>query len=210
MNVVPTIRSALQGNRASFSLSIEGAPGIPRVVRFSGSEKISALYEFKLEIAAGELELAQMVGQPATLQLDGLGPSRFVHGIIASAEFTGETRRHQLYELTLVPSAWRLSYRQNSRIFQGKTTADVVAAVFKDAGLSKSSFRFELGAAYAPRNYCVQYRESDLAFVSRLLEEDGIFYFFEHSEARATMGNSSSITFFTQPARSSLNSGGIA
>jgi type VI secretion system secreted protein VgrG len=157
------------------------------VVRFSGSEKISALYEFKLEIAAGELELTQMVGQPATLQLDGLGPSRFVHGIIASAEYIGETRRHQLYELTLVPSAWRLSYRQSSRIFQGKTTADVVAAVFKDAGLSKSSFRFELGAAYAPRNYCVQYRESDLAFVSRLLEEDGIFYFFEHSEARATM-----------------------
>jgi type VI secretion system secreted protein VgrG len=181
------IVSALRGDRVPFSLSMEGIPEIPRVIRFSGREGVNALYEFQVEIAAGELDLAQMIGQAATLQLDGLGPPRLVHGEIASAEYTGESRRYQLYELTIVPRVWRLLHRQTCRIFQDKTTAEVVAAVLKDAGLVRDDYRFELSAAYSPRNYCVQYRETDLAFICRLLEEDGIFYFFEHGEARATM-----------------------
>lgn len=187
MTVVSNIVSTLQGDRVPFTLSVEGIPEIPKVVRFSGREGVSALYEFKVEIAAGELDLAQMIGQAATLQLDGLGPPRLIHGELASVEYTGESRRYQLYELTIVPKLWRLQHRHACRIFQGKTTAEVVAAVFKDAGLAKEDFRFELAATYAQRNYCVQYRESDFAFISRLLEEDGIFYFFEHCESRAIM-----------------------
>jgi len=174
-------------SRASFSLSIEGISGHPGVVRFEGHEAVSSLYEFKVQIAADELDLAQVVGQAATLQLDGVGPARLVHGEVASLEYTGESRRHQLYELILVPRASRLKHRQSCRIFQNLTTAEVVAAVLKDAGLGKADFRFDLASTYAPRNYCVQYRESDFAFVSRLLEEDGIFYFFVHGEANATM-----------------------
>ncbi|WAS96426.1 type VI secretion system Vgr family protein [Nannocystis punicea] len=187
MNSVSNVVSALLGDRAPFSLVVDGIAELPRVVRFSGREGVSELYEFRVEFAAGELDLAQMIGKAATLQLDGLGPPRLVHGEIASIEYTGDSRRYQLYELILVPRVWRLLHRQGSRIFQNKTTAEVVAAVFKDAGLGRDDFRFELAAAYAPRNYCVQYRESDLAFVCRLLEEDGIHYFFEHRESRATM-----------------------
>ncbi|MCY1070661.1 type VI secretion system tip protein TssI/VgrG [Nannocystis sp. RBIL2] len=187
MNSVSNVVSTLLGGRAPFSLTIDGIAELPRVVRFSGREGVSELYEFKVEFAAGELDLAQIVGKAATLQLDGLGPPRLVHGEIASVEYTGNSRRYQLYELLLVPRVWRLLHRRGSRIFQNKTTAEVVATVFKDAGLSREDFRFELAAAYEPRNYCVQYRESDLAFVCRLLEEDGIHYFFEHRESRAIM-----------------------
>lgn len=187
MNMVSNIVSALRGDRASFTIAVEGLQGLPGVVRFSGREGVSALYEFQVEIAAGELDLAQIVGQAATLQLDGLGPPRLVHGMVASIEYTGESRRYQLYELTLVPRAWRLLHRHGCQTFQNKTTAEVVTAVLKDAGLTKDDFRFDLSASYTPRNYCVQYRESDLAFISRLLEEDGIVYYFEHGDARATM-----------------------
>ncbi|MDC0671632.1 type VI secretion system Vgr family protein [Nannocystis radixulma] len=161
--------------------------GHPGVVRFNGREAVSSLYEFAVQIATDELDLAQVVGRAAVLQLEGLGPPRLVHGEIASIEYTGESRRHQLYELTLVPRVWRLQHRKGCRIFQNLTTAEVVAAVLKDAGLQKGEFRFDLAATYAPRNYCVQYRESDLAFISRLLEEDGIFYYFEHGEKHATL-----------------------
>ncbi|MDC0720491.1 type VI secretion system tip protein TssI/VgrG [Nannocystis bainbridge] len=187
MNSVSNVVSTLLGGRAPFSLVVDGVAELPRVVRFSGREAVSELYEFTVEFAGGELDLAQMIGKAATLQLDGLGPPRLIHGEIASVEYIGDSRRYQLYELVLVPRVWRLLHRQGSRIFQNKTTAEVVAAVFKDAGLGREDFRFELAAAYGPRNYCVQYRESDLAFVCRLLEEDGIHYFFEHRESRATM-----------------------
>jgi type VI secretion system secreted protein VgrG len=175
------------GDRAPFSLTIDGLAEVPRVVGFRGSERVSGLYEFRIEFAAGELDLAQLLGKAATLQLDGVGPPRLVHGEIASAEYTGESRRWQLYELTLVPRAWRLLQRRSCRIFQHKTTAEVVAAVLRDAGLTKDELRLDLTAGYAPRNYCVQYRETDLAFVSRLLEEDGISYYFVHEESRAVM-----------------------
>nr|WP_276604244.1 type VI secretion system tip protein TssI/VgrG [Nannocystis pusilla] len=175
------------GNRASFSIAIEGVPPGIGVVRFSGQEGLSTLYEFQVEIAAGDLELSSVVGKAATLRIEGSAGARQVHGEVASIEYVGESRRYQLYELTLVPRAWKLLHRHNCRVFQHKSTPEIVAEVLRQAGLSRDDFRFALVAGYAPRNYCVQYRESDLAFVSRLLEEDGIFYAFEHGEARATM-----------------------
>jgi type VI secretion system secreted protein VgrG len=172
---------------APFSLWLENLAELPRVVRFTGTEAVSALYEFTLDIAAGELDFAQIVGRGATLQLDGLGPPRLVHGEVASLETSGQSRRHQLYRLTLVPRLARLQHRRGCRVFQNQTTPEVVAAVLRGAGFTRRDYRFDLAAAHAPRNYCVQYRESDLAFISRLLEEDGIFYFFEHGESRATL-----------------------
>ncbi|WAS91536.1 type VI secretion system tip protein VgrG [Nannocystis punicea] len=187
MNSALTVDSLFHSDQAPFSLSVQAMPAPLRVVRFTGREGVSALYEFRVEIAAGEFDLAEVVGRGATLQLEGVGPPRLIHAEIASIEYTGESRHYHLYELTLVPRVWRLLNRHGCRTFQNQTTAEVVAAVLKSAGLSKDEFRFALSATYAPRNYCVQYRESDFAFISRLLEEDGMFYFFDHGESGATM-----------------------
>lgn len=184
--MVASIASASYGLQAPFSLWIDDLPQV-RVVALRGTEAISALYEFEIDIAAGELDLAHVVGAPATLQLDGLGPPRLVHGEVCRLEYTGETRRHQLYRLVLVPRLWRLQHRHGCRVFQNRTTPEIVVAVLRAAGFARSDVRLDLTADYAPRNYCVQYRESDLAFISRLLEEDGIFYFFEHDDTRATL-----------------------
>ncbi len=184
MSIGPEDIAALLRQKVQFSLTVAGIPEISQVIRLGGHEGVSELYEFQVEVAAGEIDIAPVVGRLATLEL---GSSRHVHGEIASIEYVGETARYQRYTLTLVSRLWRLQYRQNCRIFQNQTTAAIIAAVFQDAGLVAEDFRFELAATYAPRNYCVQYRESDLAFVQRLLEEDGIFYFFVHTETQVVL-----------------------
>lgn len=107
---------------------------------------------------------------------------RLVHGLVCEAEYVGHTRSLHLYELTIAPWLHRLLHRVGVRLFQDKTTEQIITEVLKKAGLASDWFRFSLVEKYAPRNYCVQYRETDFAFISRLMEEDGIFYFFEHEE----------------------------
>jgi len=175
------------GNLPSFTLDIPAMSAAPRVVRFEGDEGISSLYEFRVEIAAHEIDLDALVGTGATLTIDGLDEHRHLHGEIADIEYIGETRRYSLYALTIVPALARLRYRYGCRIFQGLSTPEIVREVLKLAALPSDSYRFNLAGDYAARDYCVQYRESELAFLSRLLEEDGIYYFFEHTRSEATL-----------------------
>jgi type VI secretion system secreted protein VgrG len=175
--------AALLGNRASFTLTVEGCEEL-RVVRFSGHEGVSTPYEFRLVVAAGTMPLEALVGQPTRLTIEGLDSARRVHGLICEAGYVGEGSGRTLYELTLVPEVWRLGQRFDCRVFQQRTTPEVVAEVFKLAGLAAAGHRFELTGSYAPHDYCVQYRESDLDFVARLLEDAGIHYYFEHEDDR--------------------------
>jgi type VI secretion system secreted protein VgrG len=158
-----------------------------RVVRFSGYEAVSGLFEFRAEVAATSLDLDGLLDQPALLGIKGAESPRLVHGVVTEAEYVGETRGLELFELTMMPKAHRLIHRYSSRIFQDKTTQEIVTEVLVGAGVPSDWLRFSLVGAYQPRNYCVQYRESDLAFVARLLEEDGIFYFFEHHKDKHVM-----------------------
>jgi type VI secretion system secreted protein VgrG len=173
---------ALTTGEPVFELTVGGAP--LRVVRFSGTEELSAPYDFRVEVAGMDFDPETLLGQPALLTLHGAESPRLLHGIVAEAEYIGYTRSLQLYELRIVPWAHRLSHREDCRVFQDKTTEQIVTDVLTRAGLPRDWFRFSLVETYEPRNYCVQYRETDLAFVSRLLEEDGIFYFFDHEEER--------------------------
>ena len=174
--------SGLLSSKSIFSLKVAGAP--LRVVRFLGHEAISAPFEFRVEVAGMELDPEVLIGRPAHLQISGFEAARHLHGIVSEAEYVGHTRHLQLYELTIVPAAHRLLHNIGVRLFQDKTTQQIVTEVLTKAGLQPDGFRFSLVESYAPRNYCVQYRETDLAFVSRLLEEDGIFYFFDHDAER--------------------------
>ncbi|MFY0582863.1 type VI secretion system Vgr family protein [Cystobacter fuscus] len=176
-------RSTILGNAALFRFEVSGCAEKLNVVRFSGHESISGQYEFQLELACEDqaLDFNGIMGQPAVLTLVGELQPRLIHGIVNRFEQVNEMPRYAIYHATVVPQVWRLNHRHNNRIFQQLTTQDIIKKVLETAGIASDRFRFSLSSTYEPRDYCVQYRESDWAFISRLLEEDGIFYFFEHS-----------------------------
>jgi type VI secretion system secreted protein VgrG len=105
-----------------------------------------------------------------------------VHGLLRKFVQLGQAEGLTFYRAEVVPWLWLLGLHRDCRIFQEMSVPDIVEKVFKDHGFS--DFEFRLSRSYPSREYCVQYRESDLNFVSRLLEEEGIHYFFEHSKDR--------------------------
>jgi type VI secretion system secreted protein VgrG len=152
------------------------------VSEFTARERLSAPFEIDVHLAAeDEIGLEDMVGRPACLTA-ALGDSeRRFHGIVRTFRQTGASGRFFLYQARVVPALWMLALERDCRIFQDQTTEQIVREVLTESGITADQFAFRLHSrGYRPRTYCVQYRETDLNFVSRLLEEEGIFYFFEH------------------------------
>ncbi|MFP2923985.1 type VI secretion system tip protein TssI/VgrG [Pyxidicoccus sp. 3LG] len=176
-------RSLLMGGTSVFRFSVTGCPEELKVTHFSGHEGMSTQFEFHLELACQSpvLGFDTVIGKPALLTVSGEHKPRHVHGIVSRLALVQVMPRYTLYRATLVPQVWRLRHRHDCRIFQGLTTPDILKKVLAVAGIAGDQYRFTLSGSYEPRDYCVQYRESDWAFMSRLMEEDGIFYFFEHT-----------------------------
>jgi type VI secretion system secreted protein VgrG len=176
--------SSLQADTARFTLEIAGVAGVLHVVGFEGTEQLSQPYGFTLELAAEDPEIAfdQVINQPAHLTLYGRDEPRQVHAFVSRFEQGDQGDRYTSYYATLVPRIWYLNHRHNCRIFQNLDVQQIVEQVLQDAGFTGEDYRFALQQSYPVRTYCVQYRESELNFISRLLEEEGISYFFEHSE----------------------------
>ena len=186
--------ASLPGSTSVFRFEVSGCAAELRVVRFSGHEGLSNLYEYQLELACEDpaLSFSEVVGKTALLTVGSGASARLVHGVVSRFEQMGSRPRYTLYRATLVPLAWRLRHRHGSRIFQELTTPDILKKVLDAAGILKEQYELRLSNSYEPRNYCVQYRESDWAFLCRLMEEDGIFYFFEHQQDKhvLVMGDS--------------------
>ena len=160
-----------------------------RVVSFFGSEGISEMFRYNIDLASldGEVDFDAVIGQPALLTIHGLKGKRYVHGIVSLFEQTGKEGKWTRYRAEVVPAIWILSRHYTCRIFQNQTILDIIKKVLTDAGISSDQFRFFMKKTYKPRDYCVQYRESDLSFISRLMEQYGIFYLFEHAEDKDIM-----------------------
>ncbi|MFL5346516.1 MAG: type VI secretion system Vgr family protein, partial [Hyalangium sp.] len=176
-------------NAPAFSLQVGPHAASSLVVtRFSGTESLSRLYDFHVEFFEKDgqlLELAELPGTQAllTVQIDE-APVRHVHGLVRQTELLGRIGGRWRYRVQVVPKLERLCQMRKSRIFQEQAVPDIVKKVLGEAGVEH---RFTLSGSYAPREYCVQYRESDFDFISRLLESEGIFYFFEHAEGSHTL-----------------------
>ena len=168
-----------------FLFEVDGLSQTLRLVRFSGSEGLSELFRFEVIVASEEGTLAfdDVIGKPALLTMNAdEGEPRYVHGLVARMRQGDLGKKLSTYHLTIVPRPWRLLHRHDCRIFQELTAPDIIKKVLEGAGLANNTdFRLALQGTYAAREYCVQYRESDWAFVSRLMEEEGITYFFEHA-----------------------------
>jgi len=169
-------------NQAHFSLSIEGVRHDLQVLEFSGHEALNQPYRFELELVSErpDLELQSLLHQGAFLAFtpDGLG----IHGLIYRVAQGESGRRLTRYRLSLVPQLAYLAHRLNQRIFQQLTVPQIIAQVLEEHGIQADAYRFQLSAPYPERDYCAQYDESDLHFVQRLCEEEGLHYHFQHSE----------------------------
>ena len=156
--------------------------------RVTGAEGVSQLFSFALDLLAPKpVSFEQVLGQNVTVSVtSGDNPVRYFNGIISEFsqgnELTGAEGAATFirYRGTLVPKFWLLTQRRQSCIYQTVSVPDILRTVLtSDWGLDVS---FELTGSYSPRNYCVQYRESDFDFASRLMEEEGIAYYFQHKD----------------------------
>ena len=156
--------------------------------RFSGEEGVSTPFHFVLDMLSENSAIAPADLLRKTIavsiEIPG-GETRVVHGFVKRFSQLGRRGGLAAYRAEMVPWLWFLSLTNDCRIFQNLSVSDIVSRVFKDLGYS--DFKFKLMGAGPKRIYCVQYRESSLAFVSRLLEEEGIFYFFEHTDSKHTL-----------------------
>jgi type VI secretion system secreted protein VgrG len=153
--------------------------------RLEGEDGLSLGAEYRLLALSrrGDISADELLGHPMSVRLlTPAGGRREFNGIAVAFE-QGESRgRLHGYHITIRPWTWLLTRTSDCRIFQDKTTRDIIAAVFADHELA--DYRFELGDDYPSRPYCVQYRESDFDFVSRLMEQDGMHGYWLHQGGR--------------------------
>ncbi len=175
-------------NALTFSFAIKGYDGTVRVANFSGQETMSELFTFQLDLAVEDeaLDFAQIVGADATLTLNSVDSERVITGIISRLSQRATDAWYTIYSAEFVPKVWLLTQRYDCRIFQDKTALDIVQDVFKSAGLGEL-IKPDVRGTLKQRTYCVQYRESDWDFISRLLEEEGIYYFFQQTDKGTIM-----------------------
>jgi len=150
--------------------------------RFTGVEAISALFNFQLDLYSedSKLKAIDVVGRQGTISITSENVTRYINGIVSRFSYNGTDQRLSHYRAELVPWLWMLTRNENCRIFQNKSAPEIIEKVFKDLGFQ--DFELKLRGTYHPLDYCVQYRESDFNFVARLMEHNGIFYYFEHSD----------------------------
>ena len=159
------------------------------VRRILWHEELSQPFHLQVELLTSkpDLNFDKLLGDAVCLryQWGVRGKERFFHGHINHLEEAGVDHSFIVYRATIVPWLWFLSRTHDCRIFQNQSVPDIVAKIFSE--LPGSKHRKRLARSYSPREYCVQYRESDFDFVSRLLEEEGIYYYFEHTQDGHTL-----------------------
>ena len=142
---------------------------------FTGHEAISQLFNFHLTTLSEdrEIDFTQIVGQSVTINVIQSDDSlRFFNGVASHFACTGTSGDMVRYELQVVPKLWTLTRYADCRIFHNKQAPDIIKQVLGDRGIK---FQSNLTGAYKPLEYCVQYRETDFNFISRLMEQFGIF-----------------------------------
>lgn len=156
---------------------------------FTGTEAISRPFSFQLDLLSEDAALAatDIIGKAATITLTLADDSqRYLNGFISRFAQAEADTRVVHYRAEMVPWLWFLTRTADCRIFQNMTVPDIITKVFDDLGFSDYKNNLPQGS-FEPRDYCVQYRETDFNFVSRLMEQYGIFYFFEHEEKKHTL-----------------------
>jgi type VI secretion system secreted protein VgrG len=147
---------------------------------FEGVEQMSRLFSYRLEMVSEDRAIGakDIIGQSVSVAVGPPDKKRWFNGIVRRWEMGGDFgRQYRAYTAEVVPKFWLLTRRTNLRLFQHLSTPDILKKVMTGFDVA-----WQLNETYEPRNYCTQYRETDFDFVSRLMEEDGLLYYFKHSE----------------------------
>ncbi|MBT2371592.1 type VI secretion system Vgr family protein [Pseudomonas fluorescens] len=160
-------------------------PDVLMLNEMGGGEELGRLFNFELQLTSlnAAIDLNQLLGKPMCLNLQlADGGERFFHGLVARCSQNIDQGQFASYQVTLRPWLWLLSRTSDCRIFQNLTIPQIIKQVFRDLGFS--DFEDALSRPYREWEYCVQYRETSFEFVSRLMEQEGIYYFFRHEQDR--------------------------
>ncbi|MBJ6724524.1 type VI secretion system Vgr family protein [Geomesophilobacter sediminis] len=164
-----------------FTFSFIGADAAVSVQAFTAREAISTCFSVEVSLVSEDpLVLSELMGNPAVLKLCGDFDVRYFHGVVNELRIAGRNGHFYLYEAHLVPTAWTLSQNMNFRIFQEQSVVEITHDLLGKL-MPADSYEFRLVHEYEKGRYVVQYGESDWHFIARLLESEGIFYFFEHA-----------------------------
>ncbi|MES2090018.1 MAG: type VI secretion system tip protein VgrG [Pseudomonadota bacterium] len=157
------------------------------VARMSAQEEMGRLFEINVDVLSEDaaIDPYDLLGKPVCVNMEVEGDSvRHFHGNVCRITQLGAAGRFNQYRLVLRPDLWLLTRRSDIRIFQEMSAPDIIKKVFDAHGMLA---KFSLQGIYSNREYCVQYRETDFNFVSRLMEQEGIYYYFEHVADKHTM-----------------------
>jgi type VI secretion system secreted protein VgrG len=177
----------------------------------TADEEISQLFSYEILAVSqtGVIDPDKILNTAVCVTLrDANGPVRYFHGIVQAVRSNGVLRGSKTaedfesYTLTVVPRLWFLNQTLDCRVYQAKTVQDILTAVFTDAGLTDVTFSVTGGAA---RPYTVQFNETDYMFVLRLMEEEGWFYYFVHTDSKHTLTITDKNTTFADIPNATLN-----
>mgnify|MGYP001065305598 CR=1 FL=1 len=166
-------------------------PGVLHFLSMKGKEGLSQLYSFEVELVAKTymLDCRDALGKSLSLQIETKNSvPRFMHGVITKFELVGRemlNSKYYIYKATVSPLLWYATKNKEYKIFQNQTVLDIVQEVLGEYGLE---IELKLGrGAYRTWEYCVQYDETDFDFISRLLEHEGLYYWFKMFKGKHTM-----------------------
>jgi type VI secretion system VgrG family protein len=168
-----------------FTFASQGMPDDTfSVVTFKGTEGISRLYEFDITLASddGEIDLKGVLQNPATLTIKGGDQDLPIHGAVSQFEQLNEVKGHYFYRALLVPRLRQANLYHENQLFLDKKVPDIIEEILKQAGLTTQDYELKLTRSYPQWEYICQYRETDLDFISRWMEREGIYYYFEQGE----------------------------
>jgi len=153
--------------------------------RMTAKEELGRLFQFDLEMLSedGKVDTDDVLGKTMTVRLETAGGARrYFNGYVSRFCQAGERGNYFLYQATLHPWLWFLTRTSDCRIYQEKKVPDILKEIFREHGFT--DFDDLLSGTYREWEYCVQYRETDFNFVSRLMEQEGIYYYFKHEDGK--------------------------
>lgn len=162
------------------------------IQEMSGTEGVSRLFEFRLRLISSrdDIDVRQIVGKTAILRIETydsshMGGERHWNGYVSRFARSGrihsaEGEDQYTYECDIVPWFWFMTQHEDCRIFQNKTVREIIETIFEE--FSYSDFKMELNETHPTLEYCTQYHETTFDFISRLIEREGIHYYFRHNE----------------------------
>jgi type VI secretion system secreted protein VgrG len=179
------------------------------LLAFSGTESLSRLFSYQLDLSSPNDSIAakDIVGKKVSWSVSRFDQNpRYFAGIV-SRFVAGALSRRKLrtYRAEVVPWTWLLTRTTDCRIFQNQNTPDIITTIFSDFGFG--DYKLELKGTFPKWEYCVQYRETAFNFISRLMEREGIFYFFRHEDGKHTMVLANAASSYTNVPESPVEYG---